>query len=49
VMKKVKEGYGPAAESMEEPAPGSEQPPISSPSTDSEQPAEDSPSTSSGQ
>ena len=41
-MQKVKEGYGPAAESIEVPAPGSEQPPISNPSTSAEQPAEDS-------
>ncbi|MCG6982502.1 MAG: type II secretion system secretin GspD [Deltaproteobacteria bacterium] len=56
MMEKVKEGYGPAEKTMEEPAPSSEQTPINSPSTNSEQPAEgskqpavDSPSTSSGQ
>ena len=49
MMQRVKEGYGPAAESIEVPAPGSEQPPISNPSTGTEQPAEGSPSTNSGQ
>jgi general secretion pathway protein D len=41
-MRKVQEGYGPAAESLEVPAPSSEQPPISGPSTSSEHPAADS-------
>jgi general secretion pathway protein D len=51
LMEKVKKGYGPAEETMEEPATSSEQPPISSPSTNSEQPAEDSsqPAGGSGQ
>jgi general secretion pathway protein D len=58
LMEKVKEGYGPAEETMEEPAPSSEQPVEDSsqptagseqPVKDSKQPAAGSPSTSSGQ